>query len=146
MNRRPTADDRGSVLMLVPAGVLVLVILGSIAIDSAVILLAQRDLSNRTAATAGDIANSAIDDEGFYAPTATVGLDARKAAAYVRLVFAPGRRPATYRRWDGDVAVEGRTVTVVATAEVDLIFAKAIPGATGSTTVRARSVATAQDG
>jgi len=132
--------------MLVPAGILVLVILGSIAIDSAVVLLAERDLANRTAATAGDIANTAIDDEGFYAPTATVGLDARKAAAYVGLVFAPDRRPVGYRRWEGDVAVNGRTVTVVATAEVDLIFAKAIPGAAGSTTVESRSVATAQGG
>lgn len=132
--------------MLVPAGILVLVILGAIAVDSALILLAERDLANRTAATAGDIANAALDDEGFYAPTATVGLDARKAAAYVRLVFAPDRRPGTYRRWDGDAAVEGRTVTVVATAEVDLIFAKAIPGAARSMTVEARSVATAQGG
>lgn len=145
MKRGPTAES-GSVLMLVPAGILVLIILGAIAVDSAVILLAQRDLANRTAATAGDIANAALDDEGFYSPSATVRLDAGKAAAYVGLVFAPDRRPASYRRWDGDAAVDGPTVTVAATAEVDLIFAKAIPGAAGSTTVAARSVATAQGG
>ncbi len=132
--------------MLVPAGILVLLILGAIAVDSAVVLLAQRDLANRTAAAAGDIANSALDDEAFYSPGAIVELDEQRASAYVRLAFAPDRRPGTYRQWEGDAAVDGRTVTVVATAEVDLIFAKAIPGAAGSATVEARSVATAQGG
>ena len=61
--------------MLVPAGVLVLVILGAIAVDSAIAFLAQRELTGAAAAAANDAAAAAISDQTFYSgqPSARPG-------------------------------------------------------------------------
>jgi hypothetical protein len=132
--------------MLAPAAVLVLVLLGAICVDSAVIVLAQRDLSNRTAAIANDAAALAVSDAAFYERTGSVALDESKADALVAVSFADDRRSGGFRSWAAEASVDGREVTVVATAEVGLIFASAIPGVAATTTVRARSVATATGG
>jgi hypothetical protein len=134
--------------MLVPAAVLVLLILGAICVDSAVVFFAERDLANRTAAVASDVASATVDDASFYgsAAGAPLVLDESKAEAYARLAFAPDRTPAGYDRWSGEATTDGRTVTVVATAQVRYVFAKAIPGAPDTATVEARSVATAHGG
>lgn len=133
--------DRGSVLMLVPAAVLVLLVLGAICVDSAVVFLAQRDLANRTAATANDIAGFAVSDVAFYDREGAIALDGERAEAFVRLAFPSDRPPAGFESWTADVRVAGDAVTVVAEAHVRSIFAKAIPGAAGTTTVRARTTA-----
>lgn len=139
--------DRGSVLMLVPAAVLVLVVLGAIAIDSAIVVLAQRDLSNRTAAAANDAAGFAVSEEGFYRTThRTVELDEARAAAFVELTFSDERRPPNYEAWSGRVVTDGPQVVVEATARVRYLFAPAIPGAARAATVTARSTATARGG
>ena len=133
-------------LMLVPAGILVLLILGAIAVDSAVVFLAQRDLANRTAAAANDLAAAAVSDVAFYQGGGTVELRQDRATAFTELVFAPGRRPAGFASWSGSATANGRTVRVEATAEVRYVFAAAIPGAPKTTTVRARSTAVAVGG
>ena len=137
-------DDRGSVLMLVPAAVLVLLVLGAICVDSAVVFLAQRDLANRTAAAANDIAGFAVSDAAFYERAGVVALDDDRADAFVRLAFPTDRPPGGFDSWSADADAAGDRVTVVAAAEVRSIFARAIPGAADATTVRARSVATAR--
>ncbi len=140
-------DDQGSVLMLVPAAVLVLVVLAAIAIDSAIVVLAQRDLTNRTAAAANDAAGFAVSEERFYRGTAgTVALDQRRAAAFVDLVFSEERRPGNYESWSGRVVTDGSQVVVEATARVRYLFAPAVPGAARVATVTARSTATARSG
>ena len=58
--RRPSRD-RGSVLMLMPAAVLIVMVLGAIAVDLTAVRLGQRELI----AAAGDAANDAV----------TIGLD-----------------------------------------------------------------------
>lgn len=139
------AHDGGSVLMLVPAAVLVLVVLAAIAIDSAIVVLAQRDLLNRAAAAANDVAGFAVSEEGFYRTAGgSVELDQRRAAAFVGLTFSDERRPANYEAWSGRVVTAGPQVTVEATARVRYLFAPAIPGAARATTVTARSTATAR--
>ena len=143
MTRRRGGED-GSVLMLVPAAVLVLLILGAICVDSAVVFLAQRDLANRTAAAANDIAGFAVSDAAFYERSGAVDLDDARADAFVGLAFPADRPPGGFASWTADADAAGEQVTVVATAEVRAIFAKAIPGAADTTTVRARSVATAR--
>lgn len=142
MTVRVEQRHEGSVLMLVPAGVLVLLVLASIAIDSAIVLMADRELSNRTAAAANDIAAAGVDDGTFYGGRG-VALGGRQAAAYLRLAFADAHRPAGFRSWDADASASGTTVTVTASAEVDLLFAKALPGVAHTATVSARSVASA---
>lgn len=149
MSRRPDergCGDAGSVLLLVPAGLLVLLILGAIAVDSAVVFLAERDLSNRTAAVANDVASASTDDAAFYEGGGEVRLDPQAVAAYTDGVFGPGRLPRGYDRWSATSEVEGPRVTVTAEAEVRLVFAPAIPGVRRHASVRARSVATARGG
>ena len=136
------ADDRGSVLMLVPAAVLVLLVLGAICVDSAVVFLGQRDLANRTAAAANDIAGFAVSDAAFYERSGAVDLDDDRADAFVRLAFPAERPPGGFESWQADADAAGDRVVVAAQAEVRSIFAKAIPGAPDTTTVRARSTTT----
>ena len=138
--------DRGSVLMLVPAAVLVLLVLGAICVDSAVVFLAQRDLANRTAAAANDIAGLAVSDDAFYDGSGAVVLDDERAGAYVRLAFPADLPPGGFASWSADADVADAQVTVVAEAQVRSIFARALPGAPETSVVRARSVATARSG
>ena len=130
--------------MLVPAAVLVLLVLGAICVDSAVVFLAQRDLANRTAAAANDIAGFAVTDAAFYDRAGAVDLDDERADAFVRLAFPEDRPPGGYESWSADADAAGDVVPVGAEAEARSIFAKAIPGAPDTTTVRARSTATAR--
>ena len=141
--RRPDRNDRGSVLMLVPAGILVLLALAAMSIDSAIVWMAQRDLANRTAATADDIAGAALDDEVLYHEGA-IRLRPEAAAAYTDLVFAPERVPEGYVGWAAVAEVDGATVTVRARAEVRYLFAPAIPGVARTATVQAASTAEAR--
>lgn len=137
---RQRPHETGSVLMLVPVGILVLLVLAAIAVDAAIVHAAQRTLANQAAAVAGDIANAAVDDEALYGDGRIV-LDDDLAAAHARLAFAPQHRPGGFERWSADVATDGRRVTVAATAEVRYLFSPAIPGAPRTTTVHARSTA-----
>ena len=91
---------------------------------------------------ANDVAGFSASDSRFYEGGA-VELSEPAARAYVALAFDDSRRPAAFRSWSGAVAVEGRTVTVSAVAEVPYVFAKALPFLPDSTTVRATSSASA---
>lgn len=130
--------------MLVPAAVLVLLVLGAICVDSAIVFLAQRDLANRTAAAANDIAGFAVSDAAHYG-RAEIDLDDDRADAFVRLAFPSDRPPGGFESWSAEAEAAGGRITVAAEARVRSVFARAIPGAAGSTTVRARSVATAHE-
>ena len=59
--------DRGSVLMLMPAGVLVVLLLGAIAFDLSVVFLRQRQASSLAVDVANDLATAALDEEAFRA-------------------------------------------------------------------------------
>jgi uncharacterized membrane protein len=122
--------DRGSALMLMPAAVLIILVLGAIAVDMSVVHLAKRDLIN--------IANSAAND------AATFGLDpkllrrdfvrqidlhrARQAIERNVQVRDPKHRivvlPPTVTRNSAGLDV----VTVTLRMKVEYIFAKALPG------------------
>lgn len=136
-------DEFGSVLMLVPAGILVLLLLAAIAIDGSVLWLAQRDLSSRTAGVAADVAGAAVDDVTFY-DGGDIRLRPDVADAYTALAFAPERLPQGYETWRAAAVVEGRSVTITARAEVRYIFAAAIPGLDRTATVQARTTAEAR--
>ena len=133
-------------LLLVPAAVLVLLVLGAISVDSAVVFLAERDLSNRTAAAANDIAGATVADRDFYQGRGAIVLDSGTAEALTARLFSDARRPHGYEEWSATVATSGREVTVTARATVRLVFAPAIPGTRRTVEVGARSVATARGG
>jgi hypothetical protein len=138
-------DESGSVLMLVPAGILVLLLLAAVAIDGAVVWLAQRDLSSRTAGVAADVAGAAVDDLAFYDGGA-IRLRPDVAEAYTALAFAPDRLPQGYEAWSAEALVEGRSVTITARAEVRYVFAAAVPGLQRTAVVEARTTAEAAGG
>lgn len=136
-----TRAEDGSALMLVPAAVLVLLVLAAIAVDTAVVLLAQRDLVNRTAAAANDVAALAADDGAFY-ERGQVTIDEDVADAYVGRAFGAAT-PSQYRSWGADAhTAGGDTVVVEAWADVRPVFAGFWRDATR---VEARSTATAAE-
>ena len=54
-------DERGSVLMLMPAAVLIVLLLGAIAVDSAIVYLGQRQAYNVAFDAANDAAGAGVD-------------------------------------------------------------------------------------
>ena len=135
--------DRGSVLMLVPAGVLVLFVLGAIAVDFAVAFQAQRALSATAAALANDAATVALSEERLYA--GAVVLDEAAAGEMVREALE-GRAPRGVRDVRWSVTTRGDQVCVTLTGRVAYVFSRAVPGAPQEAAVRGRAVATAVQG
>jgi hypothetical protein len=119
-------DDRGSVLALVPAGFLVLILLGALAVDSAVTYLGQQRLHDTLAAAATDAATAGIDNGSFYR-SGRVVLDPAQVARTVCLSVRAQNQSGLLdlRLW---VAVDGNRVGLEGTATVDAVFGRAIPG------------------
>ena len=128
--------------MLMPAGVLVVLLLGAIAFDLSLVFLRQRQASSLAVDIANDLATAALDEERF-----------REDGTYV---LDPGSADqmglALVRASDLAAEVVGVEVTVLGpdavevavVVDVDYVFAKAIPGGSDGTTVSASAVATAQ--
>ena len=136
--------------MLVPAGVQVLVILGSIAVDFAIVFLAQRELTGAAAAAANDAATGAISEQTFYGGSqrgraGTIEID-DEAAGRVAGAALEQQAPRGVRVTRLSVQAPGAQVCVTLDGEVDYLFARALPGAAHSTTVRGRATATAVEG
>ena len=142
MRPRP---ERGSTLLLFPAGLLIMVALAAMTVDSAIGFLAQRQLMNATAAAANDAATQALSDRAFYQDNRLELSSADVEAVAVDRVFDlvdQGRHhglsvTAAATRTAGCVW----TVTVRASSRVDELFAKAMPGSSGQVAVHAESTA-----
>jgi len=137
-------SETASVLLLMPAAVLVLVVLASIALDSAVVFLGQRELANAAAAAARDGA-SAVSSSRFYGG-GVIAVDAAEAERRARAAIAARDVHGVTLSGPVAVTVAGRQVCVTVTGRVDRIVARSIPGVPGRVTVRARSTATAAGG
>lgn len=141
--RRWRQED-GNTLLLMPVGVLILLVLGAIAVDFAIVYTAQRELANLTAGLANDAAG-AVDEGAFFA-TGEYRIDGARARQVVEFVVAT--RP------DDALDVACPTVALEASDEVrvacvgtiELIFADALPGGISPYTVRASSTARAAEG
>jgi Flp pilus assembly protein TadG len=127
--------------MLMPAAVLVLVILGSIAVDSAVAFLGQRELSNFTATAAATAASAGLDQAAFDHDQ-RVAIDPHRPEAITSAL--QGHVGSGVHDLSVQVTVDGSQVTVTASGVVDDILAKAIPGVRHAWTVHATSRATAR--
>ena len=127
---------RGSVLILVPAFVLVLLALGAIAVDSSIAYLGRRQLADFTASAADRAAAGALDKPSFYGSGA-VRIDAVTAQQVVADAEAVARRGGLdITTVTVMVAPAGTSVTVTAAARVRTVFGIAVGGRT-SFTVRA---------
>ena len=118
--------DRGSALALVPAGFLILLLLGALAVDDGAAYLAQRDLSASVQAAANDAAGAAVSSAAFYGQGA-VEIDTNQAVQVVcrdlAAVGSDGLDSTTV-----SLGIDGDTVYVEAHAEVRAVFGRSIPG------------------
>lgn len=135
--------DRGTALMLMPAGVLIVIILGALAVDSAILFLGERELADLTAAAANDAATVALDEESFYRCGRLRLVDDEAAQVAGTVAAARGSDAVTNVQVTAavDNGASPPEVTVSATGTVRLVFTPALPGRTRSRTVDARSVA-----
>lgn len=138
--------DEGTALMLMPAGVLIVLILGALAVDSAILFLGERELADLTAAAANDAATAALDPDAFY-KCGRLRLDEDQAQSVARAVTTV-RTSDAVTLTDLAAAVDnGATppeITVTATGTVRLIFTPAVPGTSRTRIVSARSTAVPQ--
>ena len=127
--------------MLFPAAILVVLILGSIAVDFSIVFLAERELAAAAAAAANDAAGAGVDTDHFR-QTGEVVLN---PDAVDRVGWAAiARRTSSFDLTDGVIAVlDANTVEVRLRSEVSYIFAKIIPGAPRTATVEATARADA---
>jgi len=122
--------ERGSVLILVPALVLVLLILGAIAVDSAVAYLGHEELQDFSASLAQQVATATLSQQAFYQDNGMVEIDQSEAPSIIsqavlaqdgagglsNLVVSPPSFP------------NPQTVVIRATATVHNVFAPAVGG------------------
>ena len=132
--------------MLMPAGVLIVLILGALAVDSAILFLGERELADLSAAAANDAATAAIVEKSFY-ECGRLELD-RERANTVALTVARSRVSDAVNLTN--VSIETRNtqqppqVEITATGTVRLIFTPAVPGRPRTRVVEARAVAVPQ--
>jgi Flp pilus assembly protein TadG len=124
-----------------------MVALAAMTVDSSIEFLAQRELSNATAAAANDAATEALSDRSFYqGDRIELSSSAVEAVAVDRVLALVDQRR------HHDLAVQADaippaapgcawTVRVVATSRVDALFGRALPGASRVVAVRAQSTA-----
>lgn len=118
--------------MLMPVGLLVVLMMGAVAVDSAIQFQAQRESVADAQSIAHDLA-SAVSAEAIRAGEAPsrAAVDRGEAERRVDNVVR-ARRLAGVVTWQ----VDGPEVVVVVTRRARLIFSGAVPGATRETTVR----------
>ncbi|MEW6154271.1 MAG: hypothetical protein AB1673_09835 [Actinomycetota bacterium] len=125
--------ERGSVLLLFPAGVMIVIVLAAVAVDSSIAFLGEREVAAAVAAAANDAATEALADDAFYG-RGTVELHddevARVAEARVRASLDPGRYRSLQVRAEVVRPPGGCTwsLRVEASAWVRYLFAPALPG------------------
>lgn len=133
--------DRGSMLILMPAGVLIVVLLGTLAVDSSILFLGERELSDLTAAAANDAATAALDADSFYTCGRLMVDEAEARAVAVAVTAARASDAVDVRSLDVSVRNDRSPpeVTVSASGTVRLVFAPTVAAA--GRRVAARSTA-----
>lgn len=137
-------SHRGSVLMLMPAGLLVVLLLGAIAFDLSLLFLRQRQASSIAADIANDLASAAVDDVQFRT-TGVFALRQDRAESLGLALAESSDLGDAIRAADIDVLADD-TVQVTIIVDVEYVFAKAIPGASDGATVEATATAVAASG
>jgi len=141
--RRRRRDERGSVLALVPAAILVLMLLGAMAVDSAVAYLGQRQLADALAAAANDAATAGLSNTAFYRSGA-VRLDP-SAVDRVVCTTVRGQDDGQLHGLRVEVGVTATVVELRGRATVDAVFGRMLPGF-ATRTVSAGAVAQVEPG
>jgi hypothetical protein len=130
--------------MLMPAGLLIVLALASIAVDMSLVHLRKRQAFELAAAAANDAATAGVD-QGRLRTTHAYVLDPETTRAVVRDVVAASEL-APQLAGPPVVTVTGAGVRVELELEADYIFADVVPGAPDGTVVTASATATAMPG
>jgi Putative Flp pilus-assembly TadE/G-like len=133
--------ERGSALVLMPAGLLIVLVLASIAVDMSLVHLRKRQAFELAAAAANDAATAGVD-QGRLRTTQAYVLDPERTRAVVADVVAASELAPQLTR-PPVVTVTGAAVRVELALEADYIFADVVPGAPDGTVVTATATATA---
>lgn len=133
--------------MLMPAAVLIMILLGSIAVDFAIAFLGERELASLASAAANDAATAAYDAER-YREDGTFVLDIDRAEDIVATTIGGSSTEVDLEPPDVElVTVDGSPgIRVTLQGTVGYVFAKAIPGLPNRTEVEATAVAIAREG
>jgi hypothetical protein len=129
--------------MLMPAGLLVVLILASIAVDMSVVHLRKRQALDLAAAAANDAATAAADPGALR--SGSFELDPARARTTVDQVVAASELAPELVTTPVVVVTDGR-VEVTLVVEADYVFAGAIPGTPDGAVVTASAAATAPSG
>ena len=136
-------DDRASVLLLVPAALLIVLVMASIAVDMSLVHLRRRQAYDLAAGAANDAVTAAADEGSLRAGGYRVDPD-RAQQVVERIVAASDLAPDVAA--PPTVRVTGDSVAVEVSLYADYIFAGVIPGTPDGTTVTASASATAAAG
>lgn len=138
--------------MLMPAAILIMVALAAIAVDLSIAFLGQRELANASVAAANDAATLALSNPAFYGGGKVETDPARverEAEARVRNSLDPARHHGLVVEAEA-IPPRGAgctwTVRVRASATVDYVFSKAIPGGPDQARVQAVAEASPRQG
>ena len=135
--------DRASVLLLVPAALLIVLVMASIAVDMSLVHLRRRQAYDLAAGAANDAVTAAADEGSLRAGGYQVDPD-RAQQVVERIVAASDLAPDVAA--PPTVRVTGDSVAVEVSLYADYIFAGVIPGTPDGTTVTASASATAAAG
>ncbi|MGK2947095.1 MAG: hypothetical protein ACSLFP_00845 [Acidimicrobiales bacterium] len=125
--------------MLMPAGVLVVLLLGAIAFDLSLVFLRQRQATSVAVDVANDLATLALDEAAFRAGDG-FRLDPARAVEVGELLVG-GSDLADHVVEVSITVTDRESVEVVLVVSVDYVFARAVPGVPKGTTVEARAAA-----
>ncbi len=127
-----------------PAGVLIVFVLGGLAVDASAVHLAQRELLDATASAASDAAGAGIDTVALRS-SGVVRLDPGRARLAAERSLAAqglaGLDPGSVRV---EVDAAAAKVTVRAARRTRHVFAPALPGSDPTTVVAAQASAIAR--
>jgi hypothetical protein len=123
-----------------PAGVLVVLVLASIAVDMAIVHLRQRQAFDLAAGAANDAATAAADEVALRSGEFRLDPELARAIA-LRVVAASSLAPEVAA--PPEVVVTDDGVEVTLSLEADYVFAGVMPGAPDGTVVTATASATA---
>ena len=141
-------NESGSALILIPAGVLIVVILGAIMVDGGLAFLGEREAVNAATAAANDVVNLGFDDAHFRDTgemrliESNADLAAITRAAVSRResnVLIPGSVSVTVTR------IDAQRAEVAVTGLVKLLLTPALPGAEHMVAVDANVTADARE-
>jgi len=136
-------DERASVLLLVPAALLIVLVMASIAVDMSLVHLRRRQAHDLAAAAANDAVTAAADENSLRAGGYRVDPD-RAQQVVARIIAASDLAPDLAA--PPSVRITGDSLVVEVSLHADYIFAGVIPGTPDGTTVTATASATAAAG